>query len=143
MTKNGEIFLNFPVVIVGKIENLRTKKKTNISANKHVMLLWCHMSTFRKYIALIYPISKTLKIFEFQKSRFFHWSWKNRFLLKTKNPNKKRSADSKSALNSEFNDVPHYIWVLSSTWGAKYPLQKNHFFTLVRKIHVSLKKAIK
>jgi len=78
---------------------------------KHVMLLWCDMSTFRKYIALINPLSKTMKIFEFQKSRFFHQSWKNRFLLKTISPNKKRSADLKSALNSEFNYVPHYIWL--------------------------------
>ena len=75
------------------------------------MLLWCDMSTFRKYIALIYPLSKTIKIFEFKKSRFFHQSWKNRFLLKTKSPNKKRSADLKSALNFEFNYVPHYIWL--------------------------------
>jgi hypothetical protein len=64
------------------------------------------MSTFRKYIALIYPLSKTLKIFELQKSRFFHQSWKNRFLLKTKSPNKKQSADLKSALNFEFKYVP-------------------------------------
>ena len=61
---------------------------------KHAMLLWCDMSTFRKYIALIYPLSKTIKIFELKKSRFFHQSWKNRFLLKTKSPNKKRSKES-------------------------------------------------
>jgi hypothetical protein len=65
----------------------------------------------RKYIALIYPLSKTLKMFEFKKSRFFNQSWKNRFLLKTKSPNKKRSADLKSAFNSEFNYVLHYIWL--------------------------------
>ncbi len=50
---------------------------------------------------------KTIKNFEFKKSRF----WINRFLLKTKSPNKKRSADLKSALNFEFNYVHHYIWV--------------------------------
>jgi hypothetical protein len=61
------------------------------------------MSTFRKYFALIYPLSKTLKNFELKK---------NRFLLKTKNPNKKQSADLKSALNSTFNFVPPlYIWL--------------------------------
>ena len=67
------------------------------------------MSTFRKYIALIYPLSETMKIFEFQKGRFFHQSYKNLFLLKTKSPNNKRSVDLKSALNFEFNYVPHYI----------------------------------
>ena len=51
-----------------------------------------------------------MKIFEFKKGDFFHQSWKYRFLLKTKGPNKKRSADLKSALNSELNYVPHYIW---------------------------------
>jgi hypothetical protein len=75
-----------------------------------VMLLWCDMSTFRKYIALSeYSLSKTMKIFEFKISRFFHQSWKNRFLLKTKSPKKKRSADLKSVLNFEFNYVPHFI----------------------------------
>jgi hypothetical protein len=53
-----------------------------------------------------------MKIFEFIKNRFFHQSWKNRFLLKTKIPNKKRSADLKSALNFKFNYVPHHIWLL-------------------------------
>jgi hypothetical protein len=48
-------------------------------------------------------------MFEFKQSRFFDQSWKNRFLLKTKNPNKKRNADLKSALNFKFNYVPHYI----------------------------------
>ena len=67
------------------------------------------MSPFRKYIALIYPLSKTMKIFEFNKSLFFHQSWKNRFLLKTKSLNKKRSTDLESALNFEFNYVLHYI----------------------------------
>jgi hypothetical protein len=52
-----------------------------------------------------------MKIFEFNKSLFFHQSWKNRFLSKTKSPNKKRSADLKSALNFEFNYVPHCIWL--------------------------------
>jgi hypothetical protein len=51
-----------------------------------------------------------MKIFEIKKSRFFHQSWKNRFFFKTKSPNKKRSADLKSALNFEFNYVPHNIW---------------------------------
>ncbi len=77
---------------------------------KHVTLLWCDTRTFRKYIALIDPLSKTLKIFEFQKSRFFQQSWEYRFLFKTKSPNKKRSVDLKSALNSTFNYVLHYIW---------------------------------
>jgi hypothetical protein len=67
------------------------------------MLLWCDINTFRKYLSLIYPLSQTLTIFEFQKSRFFHQSWKNRFLLETKSPNNKRSAYLKSALNFEFN----------------------------------------
>jgi hypothetical protein len=52
-----------------------------------------------------------MKIFELKKSRLFHHGWKNRLLLKTKSPNKKRSADLKSALNFEFNYVPHYIWL--------------------------------
>jgi CDP-diacylglycerol pyrophosphatase len=51
-----------------------------------------------------------MKIFELKKSRFFHQSWENRFLLTTKSPNKIRSADLKSALNFEFNYVSHYIW---------------------------------
>ena len=64
-----------------------------------------------------------MKIFELKKSRFFHQSWKNRFLLKTKSPNKKRSAYLNSALNFRFNYVPHYIYIyiymaLSLTWGA-------------------------
>ena len=78
---------------------------------QHVTLLQCDMSTFRKYIALINPLSRTMKIFDLKKSRFFHQSWKNRFLLKTKSPNKKRSADLKSALNFEFYYVLHYIWL--------------------------------
>jgi hypothetical protein len=80
------------------------------------------MSTFRKYIALTYPLSKTLKIFEFQKSQYFHQSWKNRFLLKTKSPNKKRSEDLKSALNFDFNYVPHYIQ------GRRYQHRKARSF---------------
>jgi hypothetical protein len=31
---------------------------------KHVSLLKCDKSTFRKYVALIHPLSKTMKIFE-------------------------------------------------------------------------------
>ncbi len=56
---------------------------------------------------------KKVKNFDFLWLFGFSWfftSSKNRFLLKTKIPNKKRSADSKSALNSEFNYVPHHIW---------------------------------
>jgi hypothetical protein len=52
-----------------------------------------------------------MKIFEIKKIRFFYQNWKIRFLLKTKSPNKKRSANLKSALNFEFNYVPHYIWL--------------------------------
>jgi hypothetical protein len=51
-----------------------------------------------------------MKLFELKKSRFFHQSWKNLFLSKTKSPNKKRIADLKSALNFKFNFAPHYIW---------------------------------
>jgi hypothetical protein len=31
--------------------------------------------------------------------------------MNTKSPNKIRSADLKSALNSKFNNVLHYIWL--------------------------------
>jgi hypothetical protein len=60
-----------------------------------------------------------MKIFEFRKSRFFHQSWKNRFLLKTKSPNKKRSADLKSALNFEFNYIPPIIYDFDINVGCE------------------------
>jgi hypothetical protein len=68
-----------------------------------------------------------MKIFEFQKSRFFHQSRKNRFLFKTISPNKKRSADLKSALNSEFNYVPPLYMTLTWMWGAKYPFKNKEY----------------
>ena len=56
-----------------------------------------------------------MKIFEFQKSRFFHQSCKNLFLSKTKSPNKKRSADLKSA--SKFNYVPEtFSFAFATRW---------------------------
>ncbi len=45
-------------------------------------------------------------------------------LLKTKSPNKKRSADLKSALNFEFNYVPRYIYGFDLDVGCEVFLSK-------------------
>jgi hypothetical protein len=52
-----------------------------------------------------------MKIFEFKKVNFFIKVGKIDFYWKLKVNIKKRSADLKSALNFEFNYVPHYIWL--------------------------------
>ena len=98
---NPEKFL----ILVRKAQ--KKQKKAFYESNKQFPVL------FSVYLCILcYPLSKTMKIFELKKSRIFHQSWINRFLLKTKSPNRKRSADLKSALNSELNYVPHYhIWL--------------------------------
>ncbi len=78
----------------------------NISIWRYYGVTWVLSENILLWYKLL---SKIIKIFELKKCRFFHQSWKNRFLLKTKSPNKKRSAYLKSALNFEFNYVPHYI----------------------------------
>ena len=92
---------------------------------------------FQKIYCSDISFIKNHKNFWIKESRFFHQSWKNRFLLKPKSPNKKRSADSKSALNSEFNYVLHYIWlwvrhgvrsILYRFMALKQTCAESHFF---------------
>ena len=51
----------------------------NTSMCRNYSVTWV---LFRKYFALIYPLSKTLKIFELKKVDFFIEFGKNNFLLK-------------------------------------------------------------
>jgi hypothetical protein len=69
---------------------------------------------------------KTMKMFDLSNSI----NSKNRFLLKNKSPNKKRSVDLKSALNFEFNSVPP-LYINSfdfDAWDAKYILYQKWIF---------------